>query len=128
MKTEHTIDRGTHRFEIDGLNVWIFQDHDQWIAHGIDIDYVVAAETREQAEALFTVGLIMSVIENVRRFGSAERFISKRAPREIENAWLEARQGLSDRTVPLQVPQSELGAPQERFGVPPQLHYYSAVA
>src|SRR5688572_2053728 len=72
MKTEHisSEDGQTHRIDIDGLNVWIFRDGAQWIAHGIEIDYAVAAETQEQAKSLFSVGLMMSLIENVRRFGN----------------------------------------------------------
>jgi len=124
MKTEHSIgEDGQHRIAIDGLRVWIFKDGDMWVAHGIDIDYVVSGETAAQAQEAFGFGLSMTLAENIRRFGSIERFISKRAPRDIEECWLAERSKLKDETVPLRMSQA-IGAPQEEFGVPPQVHYF----
>jgi hypothetical protein len=110
--------------DIGGLNVWIYRDGAQWIAQGIEVDYAAAAETQEQARSLFSVGLMMSLIENVRRFGNVHRFISKRAPREIEEAWLLAKPGLLSEIEPLQLPPDAFEEPQEKLGVPPHIHYY----
>lgn len=127
MKTEHLISEdGQHRVAIDGLRVWIFRDGDQWVAHGIDINYAVAADSVAEAQKLFGFGLCVTLIENIKRFGSIQRFISQRAPPDIEERWLSEleRHGLVDEFVDLRVPSNELTRPAREYGIPSRLHYY----
>lgn len=131
MKTEHVIsDDGQHRIAIDGLRVWLFQEDGQWIAQGIDIDYAVSGETVERAREMFEFGLCLTLVENIRRYGSIERFVSKRVPKDIEDGWLRAieQHRLHDDPVDFRVPKDELDAPQEEYGVPPRVLFYQEAA
>jgi hypothetical protein len=107
MKTEHSIGAdGKHRIAIDGLRVWLFQEDDQWIAQGIDIDYAASGETVERAKEMFELGFCLTLVENIRRYGSIERFVSKRVPKEIEDGWQRAldQHRLLEEQTPFSVP------------------------
>jgi hypothetical protein len=112
LKTEHRVDdSGNHHVLIDGLRVWVRKEGQHWVANGLDIDYAVAGESREQATRAFVMGLCLTIVEHVKRFHSLERLLARRAPDDIYLAWVREVESnrLEPRVVSLNVPEAELG-------------------
>lgn len=121
MVSTHKIDQdGTHHVFIDGLRVWAYQTEYAWIAQGIDLDYVTSGESLELAVQAFTIGLSLTVCENLKRFHSIERLVSRKPPQEIIERWKRAieRSEIEERDVEL--PTDEFSS----FPLPPKLRLY----
>lgn len=130
MKTRHLVDQdGNHHIvAIDGLRVWIYRDAEMWVAHGIDIDYAVSGPTPEAVRRNFAMGLCMTVVENLRRFGSVQRFLSRGAPDEIRQRWLHAlkTERIQQDAAEFRVPDDELNGLPRPNGLPPSVCYYQS--
>ena len=128
LKAAHTVSEdGEHEVSIEGLRVWVHRSGAQWIAQGLDIDYVVSGESQELATRTFAVGFCCTVVEHVRRFHSLDKLLARRAPDSVFRAWhreLE-KQNLAEQRVPFRVPESEFDDEARlRPIVPPALKFF----
>lgn len=112
LRANHHVDEdgGVHIF-VDGMRVWVHFDDGAWIAQGIDVDYATSGETPELAIKTFTLGFCLTLIEHVKRFNTLERFITRRPPDDVYQAWFNAvkNEKMGLRKVNLTVPESEFG-------------------
>lgn len=77
---------GQFDVEIQDLKVWVFRRGDFWIAHGLDIDYVAAGESLDQAKMNFEAGLGGTILINLERFGHLDQVL-RPAPPEVHLSW-----------------------------------------
>lgn len=67
----------------------LFQDADQWVAQGLEIDYAAQADSVNSVKAAFERGLAMTLHENLRVFGKIDSVL-RPAPEETWKALMTA--------------------------------------
>lgn len=82
----HAQNEDNHVVGIKTLQVMLLHDESGWFAQGLQIDYASAGASQEEAKENFEKGLMLTVKEHLRMYGSVEKLL-KIAPQEV---WAEA--------------------------------------
>lgn len=64
------------------IDIAIFKEGEQWIAHGMNIDYVAAGATEDEARLNFWHGLAQTFFVNHEKLGHVRNVVRK-PPQEI---------------------------------------------
>jgi len=86
---------GTHDVEV-AIRVWVYEQGGAWVAQGLDVNYVAAGESAEDAAERFAKGFMETVAAYLQEFNSIEEFV-KPAPREVFQAFLNTQKAASSR-------------------------------
>lgn len=81
---------GKYSVVMSNLKVWVYYDQRRyWIAQGLDVGYVAAAPSVEEARQKFMRGLATTVLVNMEKKGSLDSVV-KPAPPEVWLQWRRA--------------------------------------
>jgi hypothetical protein len=72
------------------IDIALKEDGGQWVARGLNIDYVAAGATADEARLNFWQGLAQTFHENQQQFGSVEKVMRAPPAADIE-AWIRHR-------------------------------------
>lgn len=81
-KAVHASRNDRHAVVLGAVRVLLCEEHGEWFAQGIDIDYAATGASPEEAKSRFERGLAATVHLHLRLYGSVERLL-KFAPTSV---------------------------------------------